>query len=385
MRRDDRRLRKDEFWAVENLSLRIMPGESLALVGRNGAGKSTLLKLVAGLLKPDSGRITIRGRMQSLINLGAGFNPRLSGRENILNAGAVQGFSSREMKSVEAAVIDFAEIEEFIDSPVHTYSSGMRARLGYSIAVHLDPDILLLDEVLSVGDFLFQNKCHYRMQELRSRGVTTISVSHSHSRLLQSCNQALWINRGRKIKYGNPQEVIRAYLEETSAESETAKRNSLESAEGVFGLVHQEHTLIRDVHANIPGQLDSPQEPLFSEDDSLNVAFGFELVKPTTQLALSWVLFRADGLRISLMSSRETRTVPLECEGKVEGALSLRRLGLAPGGYALVLCVNDGESLMYRDVIFRFSVYGDPCPGRGPLRPDFSLTVAPKTAAEVHV
>ncbi|MGF1448114.1 MAG: polysaccharide ABC transporter ATP-binding protein [Opitutales bacterium] len=375
LRRDNRTLRTDEFWAVENVFLRVEPGESVALVGRNGAGKSTLLKLIAGLLKPDAGRITIRGRMQSLINLGAGFNARLSGRENILNAGAVQGFSTRQMKAIEAEVIDFAEIEEFIDNPVHTYSSGMRARLGYAIAVHLQPDILLLDEVLAVGDFLFQNKCHLKMQELRHSGVTTVTVSHSHARLLQSCKKAAWIERGRLRAYGTTHEVIQSYLETTTAEAGLkASASKMPEDDEPYGLVHHEPSRIVEVRVDANDRHGS--EPrTYAEDAALELAFSFQLKRPVTRLALSWVLFEEGGKRLALVSNRDRAELPTSTAGLCEGEFTLPRLGLAPGRYVLVLCINDGESLLYRKPVRTFAVHGDPTPGRGPLRPEFYLNL----------
>ena len=206
-------MRADEFMAVDDVSFECAAGESLALIGRNGAGKTTVLKMMTGLTKLDGGRIELNGRVQALINLGAGFSPALSGRDNIFNSAAIMGMGRKDTAAIADAIVDFAELEEFIDSPVGTYSSGMRARLGFSVAVHLRPDILLLDEILAVGDHAFQNKCFIKMQELKSSGATIVLVSHNHTSVLQMCNRALWLHRGRMMKLGPSKETVQAYLD----------------------------------------------------------------------------------------------------------------------------------------------------------------------------
>jgi len=171
-------LRKDEFWAVKDVSFQLRRGECMGLIGHNGAGKSTLLKMLNGLINPDQGSIVMRGRIGALIELGAGFNPILTGRENIYNNGAVLGFTRKEIDEKIEAIIDFAEIREFIDAPVQNYSSGMRVRLGFSVAAQMEPDILLIDEVLAVGDLGFVVKCMNRIQQLL-KSCAVIFVSHS--------------------------------------------------------------------------------------------------------------------------------------------------------------------------------------------------------------
>lgn len=207
-----RALRKDEFYAVNDVSFELSPGDSFALIGRNGSGKTTVLKMLNGLIKPDGGRITMAGRVQALINLGAGFSQRLSGRENIFNSASLMGLSHQETSELLDAIIDFSELEEFIDSPVGTYSSGMNARLGFAVAVHLQPDILLIDEILAVGDFAFQNKCYARMEQLKRDGVTIVMVSHSHGKVIQLCERAIWMHEGRPMFNGSAQESVKSYL-----------------------------------------------------------------------------------------------------------------------------------------------------------------------------
>ena len=193
-------LRKEEFWAVKDVSFELRRGECLGLIGRNGAGKTTLLKMLNGLIKPDEGRIEMHGRVGALIALGAGFNPILTGRENIYVNGSILGLSKKEIEDKLDEIIDFSEIREFIDSPVQSYSSGMAVRLGFAIASSLNPDILLLDEVLAVGDFVFRMKCWNELALNRKAAV--IFVSHQAHEVRALCNNALYLNRGQFVYFG---------------------------------------------------------------------------------------------------------------------------------------------------------------------------------------
>lgn len=215
-------IRRDEFWAVRNVELSIEPGQSLGVIGRNGGGKTTLMKLLTGLIIPDEGTFQLKGNVQAMISLGAGFSIRLSGRENIINGIAFRGPLPRKRRIEE--IIEFADIGDFIDSPVSTYSTGMRARLGFSICVHLDPSLIIIDEALSVGDQAFQNKCLIRLQQLKKQGVSMLLVSHSMTHIQQFCETAIWLDRGKIQAGGTVKEVIReyiAFIEE--AKQETAK------------------------------------------------------------------------------------------------------------------------------------------------------------------
>jgi lipopolysaccharide transport system ATP-binding protein len=203
-------LRTDEFWAVDDVSFELRRGDCLGLIGRNGAGKTTLLKMLNGLIKLDRGRIEMRGRVGALIALGAGFNPILSGRENVFVNGSVLGLSKREIEGKLDEIVDFAELAEFIDSPVQSYSSGMQVRLGFAIATALDPDVLLIDEVLAVGDAMFRSKCYNRIDLLRER-CGLIFVSHSMEQVGRICSRTLVMNRGRGTTYAAVTDGISAY------------------------------------------------------------------------------------------------------------------------------------------------------------------------------
>jgi len=193
-----RHLRSAEvFWAVRHVSLEIEPGEAIALVGHNGSGKSTLLKTIAGVLMPDEGEVLVQGRISPMIELGAGFDPELSGRDNIYLNGALLGFSRKQMQAKFQRIVDFSELGDFIDLPVKNYSSGMYARLGFAIAQDVEPDILIVDEVLAVGDERFQEKCKRRIQDFRASGVTFVFVSHALSTARELCPRAAVLHHGR--------------------------------------------------------------------------------------------------------------------------------------------------------------------------------------------
>lgn len=215
--REDPQLRAGEFWALNDVSFDITGSQSLAVIGSNGAGKTTLLKLIAGLIRPDKGELYVHGRVVPLLVLGAGFRRNLSGRENISANLALYGLTTSEIRENFDDVLAFAELGEFIDSPVHTYSSGMFMRLGFACAVHTNPDLLLMDEVMAVGDYRFQRKCIRKLKELQSQGTALVITSHNRSTLLQICDTAMYLDKGRLLDCGPAQTVIDAYQNEASA------------------------------------------------------------------------------------------------------------------------------------------------------------------------
>lgn len=201
----------DEFWALRDISLKIPQGDSFALIGSNGSGKSTLLKIISGILTPTKGNVVLNGSVAPLIELGAGFDMDLTGKENIFLNGAVLGHSKKMMMEKYDEILDFSELKTFEDVPVKNYSSGMMARLGFSIATMVKPDILIVDEILAVGDHAFQEKCRVRMEQLMSGGTTVILVSHSESDVLRVCKHAAWINKSKLMFVGDAQEAIDRY------------------------------------------------------------------------------------------------------------------------------------------------------------------------------
>ncbi|OUL21154.1 ABC transporter ATP-binding protein [Nostoc sp. T09] len=214
--RNSETLRQQEFWALKDVSFQLRRGEALGLVGANGAGKSTLLRIISGLINPDTGCVKVRGKLAPLIALGAGFNPILTGRENIYANMSILGLSTKEIAERFQDVIDFAGIADAIDAPVQTYSSGMAARLGFACAVHIEPDVLLIDEVLAVGDINFRVKCYQKLAKLREAGTAFILVSHNPHVVLNVCENSLYLAKGELIKYGETEVVIRQYEEDLS-------------------------------------------------------------------------------------------------------------------------------------------------------------------------
>src|SRR5919106_1309321 len=208
-----RDLKPDEtFTAVRDVSFTVPAGRTLGVIGRNGSGKSTLLKLVAGITKPSSGSVRVNGRVSALIELGAGFHPEISGRENVFINGIMLGLSKKEIARRFDEIVDFAELREFIDAPVKTYSSGMYMRLGFAVAIHVDPDVLLVDEVLAVGDEGFTHKCLDKFAEFRRRGRTILLVTHSLGLVERFCDDAVWLDKGQVKGTGDPRRVVGAYV-----------------------------------------------------------------------------------------------------------------------------------------------------------------------------
>jgi lipopolysaccharide transport system ATP-binding protein len=206
---------KREFWALQDVSFEIRKGESFGIVGANGAGKSTMLKLISRIMKPTSGSVEIYGRLSALIEVSAGFHPDLTGRENIYLNGTILGMSRREIASRFDEIVEFSGLADFLDTPVKRYSSGMYARLGFSVAAHVNPDVLIVDEVLSVGDYVFQRKCVERMKEVIRSGATVLFVSHNLKTVTEFCQRCLLLDRGRMLMTGSPTEVIQSYMNST--------------------------------------------------------------------------------------------------------------------------------------------------------------------------
>ena len=216
----------EEFWAVRDVSFEVRPGEALGILGPNGAGKSTILKLLTRILVPTRGHCSITGRAGALIEVAAGFHPDLTGRENVFLQGAILGMKRSEIRTRFDEIVSFAEIETFIDTPVKRYSNGMNARLGFAIAAHISPNVLVIDEVLSVGDLRFQQKAFDRIQEMCTSGIPVVLVSHQLERIASLCTHALLLERGRVAKRGTPTECIEAYLESSRDSDSTAAHTS---------------------------------------------------------------------------------------------------------------------------------------------------------------
>ena len=231
--RNGRPKSNDEFWALKDVSFNVKPGEALGIIGTNGSGKSTTLKLLSRILKPDEGEIVVKGRAGALIELGAGFHPDLTGKENVFLNASVLGMSKIEIKSKYDDIVNFAELHEFMDTPVKWYSSGMFARLGFSVAVHTEPEILLIDEVLSVGDIGFQKKCIEKMLSYKEQGVTIVFVSHNMAAIAALCNRVIVLEHGNVVSLGSTHEAISYYVREVMAKNDNKN-------EGLINLLKSE-------------------------------------------------------------------------------------------------------------------------------------------------
>jgi ABC-type polysaccharide/polyol phosphate transport system ATPase subunit len=220
IRRIQRRIVYDDFVALSRIDLVVRPGERIGVIGRNGAGKSTLFRVISRVLMPSEGRVVVAGRIAPILELGLGFHGELTGRENVMIQGALLGFSRRETRARLERIVEWAELEDFIDAPIRTFSSGMAARLAFAVATDVDPDILLVDEALSVGDEKFQRKCHDRMAAITERGKTFLLVSHSLNLIRDNCERVLWLHHGAIVRDGTAAAVTKAYHEWSMGETD---------------------------------------------------------------------------------------------------------------------------------------------------------------------
>lgn len=353
-RRQSHRLRSQEFWALQSISFQLHRGQALGLVGSNGAGKSTLLRIISGLIKPDMGQVRIRGRIAPLIALGAGFNPILTGRENIYANMSILGLSTRQIERRFQDVVAFAEIEEAIDAPVQTYSSGMAARLGFACAIYTEPEILLIDEVLAVGDARFKAKCYRRLYELRQKGVAFILVNHNSQAIMNICDTAVYLSKGTLIAHGEVSAVVDQYEHDLFLSGAEMSENRLilptKSAQESSGL-DMCALFFRD------GQGRPTQTLLTGEPITFCVAC--QSHNSYSQVALSLKIAKVggdDGALLSLSGDSDGRFFDVPA-GPAEMRLQLPYLGLEPGVYITKIRIKK-ESIYTFDVFesFRFTV-----------------------------
>jgi homopolymeric O-antigen transport system ATP-binding protein len=225
--------RTDYFWALTDVSFEVTSGRMVGIMGFNGAGKSTLLRLVAGVGRPTTGEVKIHGRLGAMLELGVGFHPELTGRENIFISGVCSGLTRREVAARFDSIVAFSELEAFLDYPLRTYSTGMHVRLAFAVASHIEPEVLLIDEVLAVGDLAFQRKCMHRLISFKKSGCTGLLVSHAPQAVLDLCDDAIWLDHGRMVAYGPAEEVVGEYVEAAGANPKRPLAASVGSAVGV--------------------------------------------------------------------------------------------------------------------------------------------------------
>ncbi|NNU44151.1 ABC transporter ATP-binding protein [Ramlibacter montanisoli] len=311
----ERQASLEDFKALDNVSFEIRRGDRVGIIGRNGAGKSTLLKILSRVVEPTSGRIELHGRIASLLEVGTGFHPELTGRENIFLNGAVLGMSRRETARKLDEIIAFAEVEKFIDTPVKFYSSGMYVRLAFSVSAHLDPDVLILDEVLAVGDTKFQQKCMDKMRVVASEGRTLLFVSHSAQSITQLCQSAIWLDRGRVAAIGNASEVVQEYL--ATSDNEMVDQPQVETgdaaADRATNLAIRQRALYmarkadgdsraRLIDARVVGS-DGRVRGRFERGEPFSVQMRFEILEPGgDEFVPNLHVYSADGVLLTIVS-----------------------------------------------------------------------------------
>ncbi len=393
-----RDLRPDEtFRALDDVSFDVEAGRTYGIIGRNGSGKSTLLKCVAGISKPTAGTLDVRGRISALIELGAGFHPEISGRENVFINGIMLGLSKAEITRRFDEIVQFAELEPFIDAPVKTYSSGMYMRLGFAVAVHVDPDVLLVDEVLAVGDEGFAHKCLDKFGEFRRRGKTIVLVTHSLGLVERFCDEALWLHKGRVRALGDPKRVVDAYVteveeseeahlaaqdarareiaeerraisvnagagadasvpeaapDENAAPGADVPSNMFQVGEGRWGSREIE---ILDVSLVGP---DGRAGHVFHSGDAVSVRLRVVAPKPVHDFVFGIGLFNAEGLCIYGTNTNIEEMVAEEIVGEAEVRFDIEELSLTEGTYKLDVAVHrlDGYPYDYHRQLYTFRV-----------------------------
>ena len=352
-----RRVSSEPFWALRDVSLEVPQGSMYGLVGRNGSGKSTLLRVMAGIYRPTAGRVEVAGRTSALLELGAGFHPALSGRENIYLNASVLGVPKSQIDDRVDQIVEFAGLEEFIDSPVKIYSSGMYVRLGFAVAVHVDPEILIVDEVVAVGDEEFQLRCFSHLEALRAQGVTIVLVSHDLGMLRANCDRMAWLNRGLVAAVGEPQDVINAYLDTIDTEAAASVGHRPRPDDGVETPLRITGLEFYDEAGHRP--------KTFSSGDPLIVHIHYLASEPIEDPVFSLGFYDHNNLHLAGPRSHigGFRPGKLDGEGWVE--FRLRRIPFRSGAFHVNAAVQDSDaSYLYdrRARDFWLQISGEPDP-----------------------
>jgi len=377
-----RDLRPSEtFPALTDVSFTVARGSTYGIIGRNGSGKCSALKLVAGITKPTSGTVSVDGRISALIELGAGFHPEISGRENVFINGIMLGLSKSEIRERFDEIVDFAELREFIDAPVKTYSSGMYMRLGFAVAIHVNPDILLVDEVLAVGDEGFTHKCLDKFAEFRRRGKTILLVTHSLNLVERFCDDALWLDEGHAMIHGDPKRVVGAYLtkveegEEQLLATETARALQAAGQDGQDGQQQTERPIdptanmfqategrwgSREVEISEVALLDAAGQPafVFHTGDAMSIRVKVRAAQPVDDFVFGIGLFNADGVCCYGTNTYLEEMNPVHLTGEGEATFAVDSLDLVEGTYKIDVAIHkrDGYPYDYHRLLYTFRV-----------------------------
>jgi lipopolysaccharide transport system ATP-binding protein len=346
-RRENRRAKP--FWAIRDVSFEVKRGDCFGVIGPNGSGKSTLLKLITRILEPTEGDIAVRGRIASLLELGAGFHPDLTGRENIYLNGSVYGMTRKQMQQRMHAIIDYAELGDFMDVPIRHYSSGMHVRLGFAVAIHTDPDILLVDEVLAVGDLAFQRKCLDSIQQFRSQGGTLLFVSHDSGTIEALCNRAIWLDHGRIRAEGAPLDVVMSYMNRVSEEAEekAGSRAMAELEEGRrWGNGRVQVTQVEMVDKS------GRSRSAFAGGESLDIRLSYEVMEEIDEPVFGIGIHHQNGVHVCGPNTQfDGLRIPGH-RGRGQVVYHIQELPLLEGAYVMSVAAvdaGDGEVYDYHD------------------------------------
>jgi ABC-2 type transport system ATP-binding protein len=350
-----RRAKYEEFWALRDVSLEVPQGETFGLIGENGSGKTTLLKCMAKILRPDKGAIATQGKISALLELGAGFHPELSGKENVFLNGSILGLSKRQLTDRFDEIVEFAGLEHFIDTPVKNYSSGMYVRLGFSVAINVDPDILLIDEVLAVGDAEFQRKCLEKFDELRTKGKTIVIVSHALESVRNLCDNAVWLEHGNLRRIGPANKVIDEYL--TESHTDRVSDGDLGTRWG-SGEARLERVEL----------LDGSSQPVkrIRTGDPMTIRYHYQADETIRAPVFGLAIWALDGVRVTGPATRDGGLVPETLPAGAKGYIDLRidRLLLLPGTYDVSASLHNNAGTHVWDMrhkVCRFDVeFGEP-------------------------
>ena len=330
--------KRKTFWALSQVSFQLAPGRMTGVIGRNGAGKSTLLRLIGGVIRPDQGQIVTQGRIGALIDLGAGFHPDLTGRENIFINGVISGLRRQEVTKNFDSIVSFAELENFIDDPLRIYSLGMQMRLAFAVAIHTTPEILLIDEVLAVGDIAFQNKCLERISQLKAQGCSILLVSHDTGLVSKLCDEVIWLEGGKVAAQGETQAVVRKYLAEMEAETRRRTPESpliqasnsgvdLKLNENRFGSLEMQIEAVSFVNQH------GETTHVMNNGEGLTIFIDYLTSKPIAAPIFGVTITRQDGL-VCWDGNTQSQPVPVKkIQGRGRVILNLERLDLAQGRY----------------------------------------------------
>jgi ABC-type polysaccharide/polyol phosphate transport system ATPase subunit len=360
-------LRPEElFTALEGVSFEVPRGATFGVIGENGSGKSTLLKLVAGITRPTRGSLSVDGRVSALIELGAGFHPEISGRENVSITGIMLGLTRREVERRFDAIVDFAELRDFIDAPVKTYSSGMYMRLGFAVAIHVDPEVLLIDEVLAVGDEAFTRKCLDKIAEFRRRGRTILFVTHSLGLVEKMCDDVLWLRHGRTADRGDPKRVVDAYLTYVAAGEEALLQRSQPAATAALATEEPAPEAApggagpatgyrpgrwgsRDVEIRAVRLLDARgrERHVFVPRETLTVALSVHAREVVRDFVFGVGLYSAEGACVYGTNTDIEGFLPRRVEGDAEVRIALEGLSLVEGTYLVDLAAHRRDGTPY--------------------------------------